>query len=119
MKFVADSGADTMTDVLAELFAGLVSTAEELATLDVLLIVSPFRSVLTVEATIVTVPDWPLANDANVIVRFKPAPLSQTPFGVTPQETKVTKFRGSKSLIATEAALGPLLVTVIVYVSWF
>ena len=64
------------------------------------------------EATMVAVPDWPLASEANVMVRFRPAPLSQTPFGVTLQETKVTKFRGSKSLIATEAALGPLLVTV-------
>ena len=52
------------------------------------------------------------------MVRFRPAPLSQTPFGVTLQETKVTKFRGNKSLIATEAVLGPLLVTVIVYVIW-
>jgi hypothetical protein len=118
MKLVADSGADTVTDVLAELLAEFVSTAEELLTSDVLLIVSPFRSVLTVEATIVAVPDWPLANEANVIVRFKPAPLSQTPPGPGVQETNVTKFRGSKSLIATDAVLRPLLVMVMLYVSW-
>src|SRR5438270_5681471 len=117
MKFVAESGAETVTDVLAELFAGLVSMAEELATLDVLLIVSPFRSVLTVEATIVAVPDWPLAKEAKVMVRLRPAPLSQTPPGPGVQETNVTKFRGKRSLMATEAGLGPLLVMVMLYVS--
>ncbi len=113
-KLVAESGADTVTDVLAELLAGFVSTAEELVAFAVLLMVSPFRSVATVDATMVAVPDWPFPSEANVIVRFKPAPLSQTPPGPGVQETKVTKVRGSKSLIATEAALGPLLVTVIV-----
>ena len=118
MKLVAESGAETVTDVLAELFAGFGSTADELLTFEVLLMVSPFKSVLMEEATMVAVPDWPLASEANVIVRFRPAPLSQTPPGPGVQETNVTKFRGRRSLIATEAALGPLLVTVIVYVSW-
>jgi hypothetical protein len=114
---VAESGADTVTDVLAELLALFVSTAEELLMFEVLLIVSPFRSVLTVEATIVAVPDWPLANEANVIVRLSPAPLSQTPPGPGVQETNVTKFRGKRSLMATEAGLGPLFVMVMLYVS--
>ena len=112
MKFVAESGAETVTAVVAELLAGFVSTAEELLMFEVLLIVSPFRSVLMVEATIVAVPDWPLANEANVIVRLRPAPLSQTPPGPGVQEMKDTKFRGNRSLMATEAVLGPLLVIV-------
>src|SRR5258708_5280097 len=76
IKLVADSGAETVTAVVAELLAGFVSTAEELLAFEVLLMVSPFRSVATVDVTMVAVPDWPLPSEANVIVRLRPAPLS-------------------------------------------
>ena len=56
-KLVAEGGAETVTLELAELLAGIGSTAEELLTEAVLLIVSRFRSVLTVEVTMVAVPD--------------------------------------------------------------
>src|SRR5436305_6746955 len=118
MKFVGDCGAETVVFVLAELFAGTGSTADELLTLAVLEIVSPFRSVLITEPTRVTVPDCPLAKDANVIVRFNPAPLSQTPPGPAVQDTKVKSARGRRSFTATDAALGPLLVIVMLYVIW-
>jgi hypothetical protein len=112
MKLVADNGADTVTDVEEELSAGSGSTADALLTVDVLAMVLPFKSVLTLAATIVAVPLCPLANELNVMVRFRPAPLSQTPFGDAVQETNVTKVLGRRSLIATDAALGPLLVIV-------
>ena len=57
MKLVAEGGAETVTLEVAELFAGMGSTAEELLIKAVLLIVSRFRSVLTVEVTRVAVPD--------------------------------------------------------------
>jgi hypothetical protein len=40
MNTVAEGGAETVTAVVAVLFAGLVSTAEELLACDVLLITS-------------------------------------------------------------------------------
>ena len=119
IKFVADCGAETVTTDVAALLAGLVSTADELLAAAVLVMVSPFSSVLSVDPTSVTVPDCPLANEANVMVRFRPAPLSQTPPGPAVQETNVMLARGKRSLIATDAVLGPLLVMVIVYVIWF
>src|SRR6478672_12830026 len=51
MKLVAEGGAETVTLEVAELFAGMGSTAEELLAEAVLLIVSRFSSVLSVEAT--------------------------------------------------------------------
>src|SRR6476661_591449 len=46
MKLVAEGGAETVTLEGAELFAGIGSTAEELLTDAVFVIVSRFRSVL-------------------------------------------------------------------------
>src|SRR6476660_319118 len=112
MKLVADCGAETVTLVVSSLSAGFGSTAVELLTVEVLVMVSPFKSVLMDWATMVTDPDSPLNSEANPIVRFRPAPLSQTAPGPGVQETNVTKFRGSRSLIATVAAFGPLLVMV-------
>src|SRR6476661_2321306 len=56
-KLVAEGGAETVTLEVAELFAAIGSTAEELVADAVFVIVSRFRSVLTVEATMVAVPD--------------------------------------------------------------
>ncbi len=56
MKLVGDNGADTVTDVEAELSAGKGSTADALLTVEVLAMVLPFKSVLALAATIVAVP---------------------------------------------------------------
>src|SRR5512146_1606010 len=117
MKFVGEGGADTVTLVAAELSAGFGSTAEELATSAVLLMVEVFSSELRVVPTSVTVPDCPLAREANVMVRFRPWPLSHVPPGPAVQERKVMLALSSRSLTATEAVAGPLLVTVMLYVS--
>ena len=114
MKLVADKGADTVTDVEAELLAGSGSTADALLTVEVLAMVLPFKRLALLVATMVAVPLCPLASELNVMVRFRPAPLSQTPLADGVQETKVTKVLGRRSLMATEAVLGPLLVTVMV-----
>src|SRR5258708_33553157 len=63
MKLLAASGAETVTALVAELLAGFGSTADELLASAVLLMMSPFKSVLIVEATMVAVPDWPLASE--------------------------------------------------------
>ena len=55
--WLREGGAETVTLEVAELFAGMGSTAEELVADAVFVIVSRFKSVLTVEATMVAVPD--------------------------------------------------------------
>jgi hypothetical protein len=117
--FVAEGGALTVTVVVAVLSAGLGSTADELLTIDVLVIVSRFNNVLIVDPTILTLPLAPLASDGNVMVRFRPAPLSHTaPPDNGVQETKVIFARGRRSLIAIDAALGPWFVIEMSYVIW-
>ena len=110
IKFVGETGAETVTVVAAELSAGFVSTADELLALAVLLMVELFKRVLSVEPTSVTVPVCPLPSAVNVMVRLSPAPLSQTPPGPAVQETKVMFALGKRSLIATETGLRPLFV---------
>ena len=56
MKLVGDNGADTVTDVEAELLPGTGSTADALLALEVFAIVVPFNNVLTLAATMVAVP---------------------------------------------------------------
>ncbi len=75
IKFVADCGAETVTTDVAALLVGLVSTADELLAAAVLVMVSPLSNVLSVDPTSVTVPDCPLASEANVMVRFRPGAL--------------------------------------------
>jgi hypothetical protein len=103
---------------VAELFVGSGSTADLFPIVTVLLRDAPFRRLALVAATIVMVSVSPLASEAYVTVwGLSCGLLLQTPPPVDAQETSNSPA-GRLSTMVAEAASGPLLVTVMVYVTF-
>src|SRR5689334_10405929 len=104
--------------VVAELFVRSGSTADLFPMLTVLLSDAPFRRLALVAATIVMVSVSPLASEANVTVcGFATGLLLQALPPVEAQETRDAPA-GRLSMIVADAASGPLLATVMVYVTF-
>ena len=106
-----------ITDVVAvlELFPGFVSGVL-LETEAVLLIVAPSAVAALTLATIVIEAEAPEASDLKDTVRLLPEP-PQVPPAVEVQEVKRTSG-GRLSVTTTEvASMGPLLVTLMLYVT--
>jgi hypothetical protein len=113
-RLIVFCGAKTRVITVTELSTGFTSGVDEL-TVVVLLISVPSATELLTVAIILIVSEAPTAREGNVTTRLFPDPL-HTPFPAVLQDLNVTPD-GRLSVTTTEVAvLGPLLVTVIVYV---